>query len=47
MTETQGWITIGLLVAIVAQLTQIGIDIAGMRKNVNASLQAFWEGLGN
>jgi hypothetical protein len=43
MTEAQGWIAIGLLVLIFVQLVQTGTEIAGMRKNVNASLQAFWE----
>jgi len=38
MTEIQGWIIIGLLVAILAVLGHIEWDIGGIRRLVNATL---------
>jgi hypothetical protein len=38
MTEIQGWIIIGLLVANLAVLVHIEWDIGGIRRLVNATL---------
>ena len=43
MTETQGWIAIGLLVAIFAQLVQVAVEINGLRRNVTSGIDTIYQ----
>ena len=40
MTETQGWIAIGLLLLILAQLVMVGSEMRGLRKNFTSRIDA-------
>jgi hypothetical protein len=43
MTETQGWIVIGLLVLILGQLVIVGLEMSGLRRELTSGLNKLFQ----
>ena len=45
MTETQGWIVIGLLVLILGQLVIVGLEMSGLRRELTSGINKLFQKL--